>query len=113
MTCGGWFFLTTLYWNRIPEQRRKEIEEFNVRMRTPITPEESADTDTDYKQGLLLGAVAMAFGSFILLLTLIPNSLGGRISFIFCGGTVFGIGYLLRALSKKKEAAAKLRSVSN
>ncbi|MBK1876456.1 sodium:solute symporter family transporter [Pelagicoccus mobilis] len=100
-TCGSWFFFTMRFWNRMPEKRRQEIEAFNKRMRTPISEEESGCEKTDYKQGLLMGSVAMGFGSFILLLSLIPNPLSGRIAFLFCGGVVLGIGILLRRSSIK------------
>ena len=95
-----------LYWKRIPEKRRKEIEEFNERMRRPIAPEECAGAKTDYKQGQLMGGVAMSFGGFILLLSLIPNPLSGRLAFLFCGCVVFGIGTLLRKSSNQAKAAA-------
>lgn len=104
-TCGSWFFFTMLFYNRMPAKRRAEIEAFNERMRTPITEEECEGTKTDYKQAGLMGGVAMSFGTFILLLTLIPNSLSGRIAFIFCGGLVFGIGVLLRKTSKRQRSA--------
>lgn len=106
ITCSSWFFLSTLYWQRIPEKRRQEIEAFNTRMRTPITPEEGEGNTTDYKQARLMGRVAMSFGAFILLLVLIPNPPAGRAAFLFCGGVVFGIGVLLRRTSKKQENPA-------
>lgn len=104
ITCGSWFFLTMLYWKRIPEKRRAEIESFNKRMRTPIQPEECEGAKTDYKQGRLMGTIAMGFGAFILLLAFIPNPGAGRIAFLFCGGVVLGIGTLLRRSSFKQQA---------
>lgn len=104
--CGSWFLLTTIWWNRIPEKRREEIEAFNDRMRRPIAPEECEGATTDYKQGHLMGGVAMGFGSFILLLALIPNPIGGRLAFVFCGGVVLGIGTLLRRINDKKNGHA-------
>jgi Na+/proline symporter len=112
-TCGSWFCLTMLYWNRIPEKRRKEIEAFNVRMRTPIQPEECEDVHTDYQQGLLMGTVAMCFGVFIILLSLIPNAPYGRLAFLFCGGLVLGIGTVLRRASKKVQARQQAKAVVN
>lgn len=104
ITCSSWFFLSMLYWKRIPEKRRQEIEAFNTRMRTPIKTEESESKTTDYKQARLMGRVAMSFGAFILLLILIPNPPSGRIAFLFCGGVVFGVGLLLRRTSRRQEA---------
>ena len=99
--CSTWFLLTTLWWKRIPEKRRREIEEFNDRMRRPIAPEECEGSTTDYKQGHLMGGVAMGFGSFILLLALIPNPTSGRLAFVFCGGCVLGVGMLLRRINNR------------
>lgn len=104
ITCSSWFFLSTLYWKRIPEKRRQEIEAFNERTRTPITQAECSGDKTDYKQAQMMSRVALSFGAFILLLTLIPNPLSGRIAFLFCGGVVFGIGALLRRTSKRQAA---------
>jgi Na+/proline symporter len=108
VTCSSWFLLSMLWWKRIPEKRRREIEEFNTRMRLPIAPEECAGRTPDYKQGHLMGGVAMGFGSFILLMTLIPNPLGGRFAFLFCGCVVLGIGALLRRASHRTRVAEGL-----
>jgi SSS family transporter len=102
--CGSWFLLSSLWWNRLSNSRRTEIEAFNDRMRRPITPDEVEGTTTDYKQAHLMGGVAMGFGGFILLLCAIPNPLFGRLAFLFCGGCVFGIGVLLRKTRGAKDA---------
>ncbi len=94
--CGGWFLLTSLWWNRLPEKRRAEIEAFNDRMRRPIAESEADGTTTDYHQAHLMGRVAIGFGAFVILLALIPNPLLGRVAFLFCGGCVLGVGVLLR-----------------
>ena len=47
----------------------------------------------------------MAYGIFVMLLAIIPNSGLGRLAFLGCGGIVCGVGLLLLRASKKIEAA--------
>ncbi|GAB5561713.1 MAG: Na+:solute symporter [Synoicihabitans sp.] len=108
-TCGTWFLLTTLWWNRVPPKRRAEIEAFNDRMRRPIGREESEGIESDHRQSHMMSRVATTFGSFIMLLAFIPNPVTGRIAFLFCGGMVLGVGLLLRkaSLRLKNQTAAE------
>jgi hypothetical protein len=49
----------------------------------------------------------LAYGVFISLLVLIPNPLAGRLSILFCGGTLLFIGWLLGRASKRPSTAAE------
>jgi hypothetical protein len=48
-----------------------------------------------------VGTLAMIYGTFILLLCLIPNPIGGRIAFNVCGLAMMGVGRLLRVSYEK------------
>jgi len=50
----------------------------------------------------LLGALCLVYGGFILLLMLIPNTSGGRLAFLFCGGVMFSVGVALHLAGKRK-----------
>jgi uncharacterized membrane protein YedE/YeeE len=41
------------------------------------------------------------YGGFILLLTAIPNRFNGRLAFLFCGGMMFGVGWVLFGTGKR------------
>ena len=51
----------------------------------------------------LLGLLCLVYGGFILLLMAIPNRLTGRFAFLFCGGIMSGVGWLLFSIGKRKE----------
>ena len=91
----GWFLLTTLFWKASPPDHRAEVEKFLVRLDKPIdfTAEEGAGNDA--RQSAAVGWLCVAYGSFVVLLMLIPNPLTGRLAFVGCGGLVAGIGALL------------------
>ena len=50
----------------------------------------------DKAQLKTLGKLAIPYGSFVFLMALIPNSFNGRMCFVFAGGLILGIGFLLR-----------------
>jgi Na+/proline symporter len=98
---GGWFFLTSLFYKSSPAEYRAQVEEFFERLRTPVEKHGVADLqEAVYHR---LGVLCLVFGSFVLLLTLIPNSLQGRMCFVFVGGIIAGIGGLLYWRSKRLE----------
>jgi hypothetical protein len=43
-----------------------------------------------------MGVLCSVYGGFITLLALLPNPMGGRLAFVFCGGVMFTVGWLLR-----------------
>ena len=51
---------------------------------------------SDRAQARLLGKLSLAYGGFITLLALIPNPLGGRLGFVFCGLVVIAVGMALK-----------------
>jgi SSS family solute:Na+ symporter len=96
---GGWFFFTSLFYKSSPADHRERIEEFFHRLRTPVRKE--GIEDVQEKIYHLLGLLCLIYGSFILFLTLIPNSLTGRMCFVFCGGTIFVTGSILYLVSRR------------
>jgi Na+/proline symporter len=102
---GGWFFLTSLFYDSSPPEQRDRIEEFFHRLRTPV--EKTGVEDVQEKIYRLLGLLCLVYGAFVLLLTLIPNSPGGRLCFVFCGGLIFGLGGVLYLISRRIEQGIK------
>jgi hypothetical protein len=48
----------------------------------------------------------MIFGGFVLLLLLVPNDGTKRLGFLFCGGIVLTVGWLLRRVSTRHQERA-------
>ena len=53
-----------------------------------------------------IGTLCMIFGSFVLLLMFVPNDGVKRLGFIFSGGIIFSVGWLLRRISKRHQEKA-------
>ena len=58
--------------------------EFFRRMDTPVDFETEVGGDNTPRQALAIGRLTVAFGCFILLMTLIPNAWSGRLSILGC-----------------------------
>ena len=53
-----------------------------------------------------IGLLCMIFGAFVLLMMLVPNEGIKRLAFLFCGGIVFSVGWLLRRVAKRHQEKA-------
>lgn len=101
--CTTWFVGTKLFWSRTSPAEQAQVTEFFVRLGTPVdhASEEGADSANDARQESVVGWLCVAYGAFVMLLALIPNSTLGRVAFLGCGGIVCTIGLLLRRASKR------------
>jgi len=99
----AWFLLTTLFWKQSAPAHRERVENFLVRLDTPIdfAAEEGAHNANDARQSAAVGWLCLAYGSFVVLLALVPNPLMGRLAFVCCGGLVAGIGGVLLAVARR------------
>lgn len=106
--CGGWFFLSMLFYRREEHQYIEKVDKFFRDMATPIQPDEhELDVyDNESRQSNVLGNLCFVYGVFILLLTLIPNQPAGRLIIFCCGGIITGIGVLLKALAGRSRRRA-------
>jgi SSS family solute:Na+ symporter len=105
---GGWFFFTSLFYDASPAVHRARVEDFFTRLRTPVQKE--GVEVVQEKIYRLLGSLCLIYGTFILLLTLIPNSFTGRMCFVFCGGAIFGTGGILYLVSRRMEKQIEIHS---
>lgn len=98
-----WFIGTKLFWNRCSPEYRAQVQEFFARINTPVdfAREEGAGAANDSRQSLTVGWLSIAYGVFVCLLALIPNSLVGRLAFLGCGGIVLLIGGALILSSRR------------
>jgi SSS family solute:Na+ symporter len=107
---GGWYFFTTLFYQSASGEYRENVERFFTRLRTPVAKEGVEDVQERIYR--LLGILCLIYGTFVLLLILIPNLFVGRLCFVFCGGSIFAMGAVLYGISRRMESriAAHLTS---
>jgi len=102
--CVAWFFFTSLFYESSPAAYKEQVEEFFGRLKTPIEDLTEDQVKENHKVVGAIGMLCIIFGSFVLLLIAIPNPLEKRFAFVFCGGIVFLVGWLLRRVSKRHTA---------
>jgi SSS family solute:Na+ symporter len=95
-----WFFVTTLFWRVTATADRQRIETFFEQSKRPIDFEKEIGASNDSQQQHVLGMLCLCYGAFITLLALIPNPLPGRLGFVFCGGVVLAVGFVLRRIAR-------------
>lgn len=96
---GAWFFFTAFFYKNSTQEHKDRVEEFAKRLRTPVISTGVHGSEQVIYQ--LIGKLCLVFGCFITLLCLIPNTLQGRLSFIFCGGLILIIAAILMTKAKK------------
>ena len=97
----GWFLFTMLFYRKQSSHLRDNVDEFFNRLKTPIDEKEEGVVDSTRRQASTVGWLCMIYGTIIMIGILIPNSLSGRMCFVFCGGSILGIGAILFCYSKK------------
>lgn len=96
-----WFVGTRFFYRERTDNRHEEVERMFENMRTPVVADDNEVKETDVSQSRLLGRFSLAYGLFLAAFALIPNNIGGRIAFLFCGGLLVVIGVALRIASKR------------
>jgi SSS family transporter len=99
---SGWFLLTCVVDGKHSKEYKVQIEAFFAKAERPVLPNEEPG-DTDVSQCVVLGRMCLCYGGFIILLTLIPNSISGRFAFVFCGGVILIIGLMLLKSAKNQQ----------
>lgn len=101
---SAWYFFTSLFYKATPAAEQERIDAFFTNMQTPVDKKNTEGVQmVIYK---LLGGLCMVYGGFILLLMAIPNKGTGRLAFLFCGGVMFAVGWVLFKAGKRKEHEA-------
>ncbi len=97
------FFTTTrLFYRPRPESEyARDANEFFRRMRTPVDFEREVGNDNTPDQARVLGWLACAYGMFIVLLGLIPNTFFDRMSILACSLLPLAVGAGLLAYSRR------------
>ncbi|MCH6257363.1 Na+:solute symporter [Puniceicoccaceae bacterium K14] len=100
------FYLCTTFFYKEPSEKRKEVlDEYWDNLDTPVLSEDTAEeAESDAAQGSILGGLAGAYGTFVLLLCLVPNDMAGRTAFLLSGLALITLGGLLYKSTRPKGA---------
>jgi Na+/proline symporter len=87
-----YFAFTAIFYKYSLAEHKARVTRFFTNLRTPVDPKKEGVADYDFIIYRLVGGLCLVYGGFVLLLTLIPNSWGGRGCIIFCGASIASIG---------------------
>jgi len=95
------FFGSSWFYARSGEADRVRIAAFFARLARPLDETDAAGL-SDEPIYRLLGRLCLVFGTFVLLLMLIPNPPSGRACFLLIGVAIAGAGLTLTLVGKRK-----------
>lgn len=97
------FFWGTKFFHRPrPDSAyERDTAEFFRRLDTPVDFEKEVGGDNTADQARVLGRLALAYGGFIVLLVVIPNSLFDRLSILACALLPLSVGWGLLAYARR------------
>ncbi|MBB3207302.1 Na+/proline symporter [Rhodopirellula rubra] len=101
VVCSVWFLFTSLFNNMSSPEHRERVDNFFTAMRTPIDFAKEVGEAKDHVQSKTLSVLCYIYGGFVSLMAFVPNLPSGRIAFLFCGGLIGGVGFLLHRASRK------------
>jgi len=107
IVCVAWFFFTSLFYGSSSPEYKARVDEFFQRLKTPVGDLTAEQVKENHKVVGAIGMLCLIFGSFVLLLMLVPNDGTKRLGFLFSGGCIGIVGWLLRRNAKRHEAARK------
>jgi SSS family transporter len=100
---SGWFFFSRLFYKGYSQERQVEVDQFWSDIHRPVEADEQT-SELDGPQCRIIGWMATTFGAFMtLLMVIIPNDLAGRGAFLFCGGILLFVGWLLLRSAKRAD----------
>ena len=102
----AWFFFTSLFYEKSSPEYKANVEKFFSEQKRPIEDLTEEQVKENHKIVGAIGVLCMIFGGFVLLLMLVPNEGMKRLAFMFSGGCIFGVGWLLRRVSKRHQQKA-------
>lgn len=98
---SGFFWATTLFYKEAKDKHKLETEQFFTNLETPVFADDQQG-EFDIQQRRKLGNMVMAMSACILLMSLIPNPIWGRLIFIGCALIIFLIGFMLKRSTRNK-----------
>jgi SSS family solute:Na+ symporter len=96
-----WFLFTTLFARYNSPAYTAQEKAFFERINTPVVSRPEDTRVMDRAQLRTLGLLGIPYGSFVVLLALIPNPLTGRLGFVLSGGIIVFISWILYRASTR------------
>ena len=98
---AGFFCATSLFYKEAKDKNKIETDQFFKNLEMPVIADDQQD-EFDRQQRNKLGTMVICMSAGILLMTLIPNPLWGRLVFVLCSLVIFTIGFLLKRTARLK-----------
>lgn len=98
---AGFFCMTSFFYNESKDKNKHETDHFFKNLETPVIADEKQD-DIDRQQRDKLGTMVICMSAGILVMTLIPNPLWGRMIFLICALVISCIGFILKHSARSK-----------
>ena len=93
------FCATTLFYRESQDKHLEETKRFFADLETPVVSDDMQD-EYDKQQRNKLGTMVIIMGTGMLLMTLIPNPVWGRLLFALCAASILVIGTSLKMSAK-------------
>jgi len=81
--------------------------QFYIDMHRPVDFDKEIGEASDNKQLVMIGTLAIAIGTLMLMILIVPNPLKDRFTILCMGAFVFGLGFLMRWAGKRGHASGK------
>jgi Na+/proline symporter len=99
----AWYSFTALFYEKSPVEYRANLDEFFARLKRPIENLTSDQLKENHKVVGAIGGLCLIFGTFVLLMMLVPNEFAKRLGFLFCGGCFLIVGWTLRRVARQHQ----------
>ena len=100
---AGFFCATSFFYDESKDKNKSGTDRFFKDLETPVIADDQQD-EFDRQQRNKLGMMVICMSIGILVMTLIPNPIWGRMIFVICALIIFSIGFLLKRSAKNKIA---------
>lgn len=102
LVCLGWFFFTSLFYKNASDEYKATVDEFFDRLHKPLEELTGEQIKENHGVAGSIGWLCIIFGSFVFLMSAVPNPLKGRLCFVGSGGAMVLTGVLLLLYYKRK-----------
>ena len=97
----AWYCVTSLFYEKSPANYKAGVEDFFTRLKRPIEDLTAAQVSENTRVVGAIGGLCLIFGTFVLLMMLVPNPFDKRLGFLFSGSCFLVVGWLLRRVAAR------------
>jgi len=91
---SGFFIISSFFYKEVLDSHKEETDKFFIDLETPLISSDE-QSYADVQQRKKLGSMVLIMGGGMLLMTLIPNPIWGRLVFLCCALVILSIGWAL------------------